>query len=439
MKKLVSWLIVLSIMFGCFACVSASADTNYVEAEYPCYKKFDVFRFDDSYYRADLSSGIASISCDDYYGASIVVDGSNLVSTAYFDVSDSNYLYMLNAARATKTDGGRYECNLATSVYSVDENAERYSLGISISLLDDSFKTLSSTSIGDLNISQVSIEPQIAKYLCVTIRLNGEGELVIPGLNLSKIYFEWFSDGCNKITETTERTCGTPGQIRTYCTVCGYVFNSYLTAPTGKHTIVEGEAVEPTCSAVGYTVGTYCLVCGYNVTRKEIPKLKHTEVIDKAVAATCTADGKTEGKHCSACNKVIIKQETVKAAGHKNEWVETAATYFNEGKKELKCAVCGEVSKTETIAKLRLKMPDFKLIKAKGKFKVKLNNSACFQVRYKIKGKWKTKTFNSKKNTAKVIKNLKKGSYKVQIRSFVKSGKQKAYSSWSKVRKIKVK
>ena len=50
-----------------------------------------------------------------------------------------------------------------------------------------------------------------------------------------------------------------------------------------------------------------------------------------------------------------------------------------------------------------------------------------------------TKTFASKKNTTKAIKKLKKGTYQVQVRAFVQSGKQKAYSTWSKTQKVKVK
>lgn len=64
-------------------------------------------------------------------------------------------------------------------------------------------------------------------------------------------------------------------------------------------------------------------------------------------------------------------------------------------------------------------------------------NTAGFQVRYKLgKGKWKVKTYNTKKSVSKTIRGLKKGKYTVQVRSF-KKGK-KNYSKWSKAKTIKV-
>ena len=56
-----------------------------------------------------------------------------------------------------------------------------------------------------------------------------------------------------------------------------------------------------------------------------------------------------------------------------------------------------------------------------------------------IKGKWTVKTFKAKKNATKLIKKLKKGTYKVQVRAFVQSGSKKAYSAWAKAKKVKVK
>ena len=89
-----------------------------------------------------------------------------------------------------------------------------------------------------------------------------------------------------------------------------------------------------------------------------------------------------------------------------------------------------------------MKVPAFKLIKGKKQFKVKYTKVADatgFQVKYKLKGKWKTKTFKTTKSATKAIKKLKKGTYKVQVRAMIKSGKQKAYSAWAKAKKVKVK
>ena len=86
----------------------------------------------------------------------------------------------------------------------------------------------------------------------------------------------------------------------------------------------------------------------------------------------------------------------------------------------------------------------FKLKAVKGKKQIKISykkvaGAAGFQVRYKIKGKWKVKTFKAKKNATKLIKNLKKGTYKVQVRSFKKTQNGRVFSKWSKTKKVKVK
>ncbi|MBQ4155966.1 MAG: leucine-rich repeat domain-containing protein [Clostridia bacterium] len=120
------------------------------------------------------------------------------------------------------------------------------------------------------------------------------------------------------------------------------------------------------------------------------------------------------------------------------------ATYFGAGYTGDKvCETCSRVlEKGKTTAKLTLKVAKFKLTKGKKQFKVKYTKVADatgFQVRYKLKGKWKTKTFNTKKTATKIIKKLKKGNYQVQIRAMVVSGIQKAYSAWSKTARVRVK
>ncbi|MGN0173349.1 MAG: choice-of-anchor I family protein [Acutalibacteraceae bacterium] len=93
-----------------------------------------------------------------------------------------------------------------------------------------------------------------------------------------------------------------------------------------------------------------------------------------------------------------------------------------------------------TVNKVLLKAPKVKAKSVKGKIKITLKKqkgTAGYQVRYRIKGKWKVKTFKIKKNTIKLIKNLKKGKYKVQIRLIDKT--KKSLSNWSKTKIVKVK
>ncbi|MGN0174400.1 MAG: fibronectin type III domain-containing protein [Acutalibacteraceae bacterium] len=95
-----------------------------------------------------------------------------------------------------------------------------------------------------------------------------------------------------------------------------------------------------------------------------------------------------------------------------------------------------------TVAKLTVKTPKIKLFAGKKKISVKytkVNGATGFQVKYKTsKGKWKTKNFNTKKSTTKVIKGLKKGKYQVKVRAFAKQNNKTTYSSWTKIKTVKV-
>ncbi len=120
------------------------------------------------------------------------------------------------------------------------------------------------------------------------------------------------------------------------------------------------------------------------------------------------------------------------------------ATYFKAGYTgDKKCGICGGLlEQGSQIKKLKLQKPKFTAKQKGNKIKVsykKVKGATGFQVRYRIKGKWKVKNFNAKKNATKFLKNLKKGTYKVQVRAFVKQGKAKAYSAWGKTAKVKMK
>jgi len=120
------------------------------------------------------------------------------------------------------------------------------------------------------------------------------------------------------------------------------------------------------------------------------------------------------------------------------------ATYFAAGYTGNKvCIKCnGLVEQGKAIAKLKLAKPKFSVKGAKKSFKVtykKVAGANKFQVRYRIKGSWKVKTFKATKNVTKTIKKLKKGTYKVQVRAMVQSGSKKAYSNWASVKRAKVK
>lgn len=100
-----------------------------------------------------------------------------------------------------------------------------------------------------------------------------------------------------------------------------------------------GEREQQSINALGHTPGAEatcttsqtCTVCGTELTAAK----GHTEVVDAAVEPTCTAPGFTEGKYCSACNEVLVAQEVVPAA-HKwtNEYEHDGESHWNL------CTVC---------------------------------------------------------------------------------------------------
>ena len=167
-------------------------------------------------------------------------------------------------------------------------------------------------------------------------------------------------------------------------------------------------------------------------------KHEYTSAVTKK--ATCTAEGVTT--YTCACGETYT--EPIAKVAHTKVTTSKKATYFENGyKNKVTCKVCkATISKGTTVKKLTLKTPKVKYTGGKKKLTVKytkVTGATGFQVKYKIGKKTVTKNFNAKKNVNKVIKKLKKGSYKVQIRAFVKSGKKTAYSKWTKAKTVKVK
>ena len=97
------------------------------------------------------------------------------------------------------------------------------------------------------------------------------------------------------------------------------------------------------------------------------------------------------------------------------------------------------ITPTVPTIKITLKTPKAKFISGKKQFKIKytkVKNAVGFQVRYKVKGKWIIKTFNTKKSTTVTIKKLKKGKCKIQVRAFSKG--KKSFSKWTAVKTVKI-
>ncbi|MBQ5883993.1 MAG: hypothetical protein IIW72_05630, partial [Clostridia bacterium] len=219
--------------------------------------------------------------------------------------------------------------------------------------------------------------------------------------------------------------------------------------------------------------------CGNTDTRIVLnSSLGHNWEVMPEIPATCCKTGLTEGSKCSRCDIVKIEQEVIPKNANAHKWdngklttqgdcahdaiytytcelckttsdinfgkvtnkhtysstftTDVKATYFKAGSKSKHCIHCDAKTSVTKIAKKKLKTPKLSVTAGTGKLTVKykkVTGSTNYQVKYVVNGKTKTLTFKAKQKTA-VIKKLKAGKYKVQIRAMVKSGSKKAYSSW---------
>jgi hypothetical protein len=142
-----------------------------------------------------------------------------------------------------------------------------------------------------------------------------------------------------------------------------------------------------------------------------------------------------------------LGKTTEENCNHKNTTIKTVkATYFAKGKNIVTCKTCGKVIKTTVIPKKVLKTPTVSVKSAKKSIKVtykkKVAGATGIQIAYKLSGskKYVVKTFKTSKAVTKTIKSLKANKkYNVRVRTYIKSGNKKAYSSWTTVKTVKVK
>ncbi|MBR4035169.1 MAG: phosphodiester glycosidase family protein, partial [Oscillospiraceae bacterium] len=143
---------------------------------------------------------------------------------------------------------------------------------------------------------------------------------------------------------TTEPTCTTEGVKTFTCATCGDTYTK--TVPVIDHKYVTDQAVPPTCTETGLTIGRHCEVCGYVSRAQEIvPATNHKNKRDVAeTAPTCTATGLTAGVYCPDCDTWLTPQNTIPATGHTEETVKgyDATCVLNGRTDGVKCTVCGE-------------------------------------------------------------------------------------------------
>ncbi len=113
-------------------------------------------------------------------------------------------------------------------------------------------------------------------------------------------------------------------------------------------------SVEAKCEIKGLEKRV-CLYCSYEETR-EIEALEHKKIKVEGFPSTCLQPGLTDGVSCEKCDKVFEKQEVIPVLSHDTDGVSWEIDYYpdfsEEGRKSIKCKVCGERVQTESIPKL---------------------------------------------------------------------------------------
>ena len=141
------------------------------------------------------------------------------------------------------------------------------------------------------------------------------------------------------IDQAVEPTCTETGlTVGSHCEVCNEVLTAQEVVPAKGHEYTT-VVTAPTCEEKGYT--TYTCECGNSYVADEVDALGHSEIIDQAVEATCTQTGLTQGVHCDVCKEVLTAQEEVPAKGHDYTSVVTAPTCEEQGYTTYTCE-CGD-------------------------------------------------------------------------------------------------
>ena len=149
-------------------------------------------------------------------------------------------------------------------------------------------------------------------------------------------------------------TCTEAGLTEgSHCSACGEVLAEQEVVAAAGHQYDDGVTVTvPDCNHAGATRFT-CEVCGDSYEEADSP-FGHEVVSYASVAATCTANGYTGGSYCSRCGSVITARTVVPAVGH--SWnagvVTTQPTYYNTGVRTYTCARDASHTYTETIPAL---------------------------------------------------------------------------------------
>ena len=125
---------------------------------------------------------------------------------------------------------------------------------------------------------------------------------------------------------------------------CDTVDSNSSSVDGGGHThaFSTWEITTPASCITDGVQSRSCESCGFTETAA-ISKTGHTIVIDNAVAPTCTTDGKSVGSHCGVCGIAIVPQNTIQATGHNynDGEITSYATCVQQGIKKYTCTIAG--------------------------------------------------------------------------------------------------
>lgn len=272
-------------------------------------------------------------------------------------------------------------------------------------------------------------------------------------------------------------TCSEKYDMETVkCSVCGTVKSRTMKMYYTSHDYEFKEhKTLPTCTGEGEDVYG-CKKCGAEKT-ESVAALGHGETELRNVRqATCIEDGYTGDMCCKVCGEVVVKGSVIKGVHNlKPEKIEEKDVVENGKKYHVtvwrdRCEICGEcfepyenkeyvcdvetgTAPTTAVRPTTAKKPEKTTCVGKGsikwaknikrcKIKLKLNKVAGakgYQIRYATNKKFKKAVIRNSR-LSYTIKKLKKGkTYYVEVRAYVKSGKNKVYGKWSKVKKVKIK
>lgn len=315
-----------------------------------------------------------TILSDKEFSVQVVLEGKSKVRAGDFVISyDSNKLECLGISGETISGAwlsidknfadGKVRFSLMSSV-DLNEDTRLVTINFKAKENIESTSTLTATGTGtyDAEFTPITLEyrnPQIvvvrpeytvnfydsnSTTLIQTQKVPSGNDAVPPDTdqirNLDKenhLKFSGWDKDYTSITEDTdfvavyeneahtevaknavEPTCTEMGFTEgKYCVVCDEILVAQEVIPANGHIEVVDKAVEQTCTETGLTKGSHCSVCNTVLVAQEIiPANGHTEVTDKAVVPTCTETGLTKGSHCSACGEILVQQNVVPAKGH---------------------------------------------------------------------------------------------------------------------------